>query len=33
VDLVDVDKALRCWIDTLDSYRFMAKHMNWEVQL
>ena len=33
VDLVDVDKALGCWIDTLDSYRFIAKHMNWQVQL
>lgn len=33
VELVDVDKALGCWVDTLDSYRFMAKRMEWGVQL
>lgn len=33
VELVDVDKALGAWIDTLDSFKFLAKRLNWEVQL
>jgi hypothetical protein len=33
VELVDVDKALACWIDTLDSYRFMASTLKWERKL
>jgi hypothetical protein len=30
VELVDVDKALACWIEALDSYRFMASSLQWE---
>lgn len=30
VELVDVDKALACWIDAIDSYRFMAATCQWE---
>lgn len=30
VELVDVDKALACWIDALDSYRFMASAFQWK---
>jgi len=30
--MIDVDKALACWIDAIDAYRFMARTMNWEVR-
>ncbi len=32
VEMIDVDKALACWIDAIDAYRFMARTMNWEVR-
>jgi hypothetical protein len=32
VEMIDVDKALGCWIDAIDAYRFMARTMNWEVR-
>jgi hypothetical protein len=33
VEMIDVDKALCCWIDAIDAYRFMAKTLNWRVRL
>ncbi len=33
VELVDVDKALACWVDALDSFRFMASTFHWERSL
>lgn len=33
VELIDVDKALACWIDALDSFRFMASTFQWERSL
>jgi hypothetical protein len=32
VEMVDVDTALGCWIDAIDTYRFMARTMNWKVR-
>jgi hypothetical protein len=33
VEMIDVDKALACWIDAIDAYRFMAPTLNWEPRL
>jgi hypothetical protein len=32
VEMIDVDTALGCWIDSIDAYRTMAETMNWEVR-
>ena len=33
VEMIDVDKAVSCWVDAIDTYRFMARTLDWEVQL